>query len=81
MRKGCFFYKNYVKVYEEMESIITVNVKNNQTYDIVITDNFEGLGDRLLALYEKERKLCIIADKNVYDIYGEGFEKELKKKI
>lgn len=62
-----------------MESTITVNVKNNAPYDVIITDDFKGLSDRLLSLYEKNRKLCIIADKKVYDIYGEELKKELKK--
>ncbi len=62
-----------------MENTVTVNIKNNAPYDIVITDSFEGLNDRLLSLYGPERKLCIIADRNVYDIYGEALKNELLK--
>ena len=62
-----------------MDRVITVNVKNNAPYDIVIGDDFRGLNDRLSALYGSGRRLCIIADKNVYDIYGDELKCLLKK--
>ncbi|MCR5421839.1 MAG: 3-dehydroquinate synthase [Lachnospiraceae bacterium] len=63
-----------------MENIINVNVKNNKPYDVVIRNDFTELNSFIINLYpSKKTKLCIIADKNVSDIYGEGIIKILRE--
>ncbi|MCR5232702.1 MAG: 3-dehydroquinate synthase [Lachnospiraceae bacterium] len=62
-----------------MENVITVSVRNVPPYEVVIRDDFNGLGQRLEALYDRERKLCIIADSNVSKLYGDDLKDELKK--
>lgn len=62
-----------------MDNIVTVSVKNNDPYDVVIESDFKGLADRLKNIYKTERKLCVIADKNVSDIYADELLKALKE--
>ncbi len=61
-----------------MYNIINVKIKNTVPYDVVITNGFTGLNDRLKAIYPVDRKLCIIADENVSDIYGQELINTLK---
>lgn len=62
-----------------MENTVTVSVSNNAPYDVVIKSDFDGLNERLLSLYDPVRKLCVIADVNVSNIYGDEFVSVLKK--
>ncbi len=49
-------------------------------YDIVITRNFDELGDELTALETANKKLCIVTDSNVDRLYGEEVLKALEGK-
>ena len=62
-----------------MDNIITVSVKNVDPYEVIIENSFDLLNEKLLSLYSDKTKLCIIADINVFNIYGEALENELKK--
>ncbi|MCR4807879.1 MAG: 3-dehydroquinate synthase [Lachnospiraceae bacterium] len=61
-----------------VNNVITVSVRGNDPYDVVIESDFAGLGKRLLELFGAERKLCVIADKNVSEIYGDELVALLK---
>ena len=52
-----------------MESIINVTHKNNGAYDVVVTDDFGGLKDRIKELFPLLKRVCIVTDSNVAGIY------------
>lgn len=50
---------------------ITVAYQKKPSYDIVFTDSFDGLADELRTLETESKKICIITDSKVDEIYGE----------
>lgn len=52
-----------------MAQRLTINYNKKPCYDIVFSQNFEGLTEELEALGTKEHKLCIITDSQVGDLY------------
>ena len=62
-----------------MDNVITVNVSKNDPYDVVIRNDFTALNDCMKKLFDTGKKLCIIADRNVSDIYGDELKNELGK--
>ena len=50
---------------------ITVAYQKKPSYDIVFTDSFDGLADELRTLETEKKKICIITDSKVDEIYGE----------
>lgn len=61
-----------------MEDFITVNVKNAAPYDILIRNGYSGLKEKMAEAFSCKSKVCIIADRNVSDIYGNELISELK---
>jgi 3-dehydroquinate synthase len=56
---------------------LTVNLKA-QSYDLVIEKGiFENIEEEISQVY-KNKKISIITDENVYQIYGEKLEKILE---
>lgn len=53
-----------------------INVKFNQLpcYDIYLQDNFDDLWDRLVAIIDKRRKVCVVSDSRVANIYQKDIE-------
>ncbi len=62
-----------------MENRITVNYENKPCYDILITDNFDQISAIVKELGFENRKIAIITDSNVGDIYAEEIVKNLNK--
>ena len=58
---------------------ITVNYDKKPCYDIVITDSFNDLNDRILSLGFEGRKIAVITDSNVKGLYADEVLKELGK--
>lgn len=50
---------------------ISVAYQKKPCYDIVFTDSFDGLEDELTALGCESKKICIITDSKVDEIYGD----------
>ncbi len=49
-------------------------------YDIVFTQSFDELWDELDGLEASEKKLCIVTDSNVNQLYGEAVKEKLEGK-
>ncbi|MCR5507136.1 MAG: 3-dehydroquinate synthase [Lachnospiraceae bacterium] len=60
-----------------MENRITVSVKNTEPYDVLIRNDFDGLSDSLAGIFGSECGICVIADRNVSQIYGDQLKEEL----
>ncbi|HBM15883.1 MAG TPA: 3-dehydroquinate synthase [Lentisphaeria bacterium] len=56
---------------------LRVKLKENP-YDICISENSEGLFSKILAPALKEKKVFLVSDSNVYEIYGKSFSEYLK---
>lgn len=54
-----------------MAQRLTINYDKKPCYDIVFSQGFEELVQELEALAVKERRVCIITDSTVKDLYGE----------
>lgn len=52
-----------------MNNTITVKSNNRPIYDIILERNYDKLGEELLKLNTKEKKICIVSDSNVSQIY------------
>ena len=54
-----------------MSERLTVHDKNgNDIYDIVINKDFSGLGEELLRLKPENRRVCIVTETTVDELYG-----------
>lgn len=53
-----------------MAERLTINYDKKPCYDIVFDDSFDLLADELTKLNAAERKICIITDSHVKDLYG-----------
>lgn len=62
-----------------MGDTVTVSISNNEPYDVVIRNDFSGIGECMKKLFDHDKKLCIIADENVSAIYGDELLEVLKK--
>jgi len=62
-----------------MSQRITVSVPKNDSYDIVVTDNFMELEAELNALEKTGKKACIVTDDKVGPLYAEAVKEVLEK--
>ena len=62
-----------------MGDTVTVSISNNEPYDVVIRNDFAGIGECMKKLFDHDKKLCIIADENVSAIYGDELLEVLRK--
>lgn len=60
-----------------MAKRITVKVPSKVDYDIVLTDSFHTLASELESFSISEKKLCIITDSNVKELYADALVSEL----
>ncbi len=61
-----------------MDNKITVNYEGKPCYDIIITDSFNGLSEKVRELGFEGRKIAIITDSNVEKLYADKVSEELK---
>ena len=54
-----------------MAQRLNVLYNKKPCYDIVITQDFDGLADELTALGVAEKRLCIVTDSKVDELYGQ----------
>jgi len=59
-----------------MEDIIMTSKKVSQ-YNITFSDSFDGLKDKLAALFTSSTKVCIVSDSNVAPLYLEAVKKNI----
>lgn len=52
-----------------MANRLTVHHENSPSYDIVLENTFDRLGEEVGRLIRKEKKLCIVTDSNVAGLY------------
>lgn len=62
-----------------MEERITVNYDKKPAYDIVYKKDFDSLGEELTALDVAERKICIVTDSTVEQLYAQEVAGVLQK--
>lgn len=60
-----------------MSEVLTINQNRKPIYDIVFTDSFEELPQRLTSLGYGGRKACVVTDSNVEPLYAQ----ELKEAV
>lgn len=53
----------------ELEDILTVHQNGKEIYDIILTDSFDMLPQKLCGLGCEAKKLCIVTDSNVAPLY------------
>lgn len=58
---------------------LTVKTPNGQNYDVVVTSDFESLGEELNRLEYKGRRGVVISDSHVWPIYGDTIVKLFKE--
>ena len=56
---------------------IPVPLDGKTIYDIVLEDSFDALAKEISALGTEKKKICIIADSNVDDLYTAEMKKTL----
>ncbi len=62
-----------------MNNTITVKSNNKPIYDIILEYNYHKLGEELLKLNAKEKKICIVSDTNVGKIYLDNLKEYVKE--
>ena len=62
-----------------MENSLFVKTDDKKGYEILLRQDFGDLGRALKDLGYAGRKVCIIADDNVFPIYGEGVKASIKE--
>lgn len=62
-----------------MSKILTVHMNEEPVYDIVLEPSFEKLKERVTGLGTAGKKLCIVTDSNVADLYLEEVTQMLKE--
>ena len=60
-----------------MSEILTINQNRKPIYDIVFTDSFDELSQKMEELGYKGRKAAIVTDTNVEPLYAEAVKKEI----
>ena len=63
-----------------MAQRLTINYAKKPCYDIVFTQDFQGLGEELETLQIKERRICIITDSNVEKLYAQEVLNQLNNR-
>ena len=61
-----------------MAQRLTINYAKKPCYDIVFTQDFQGLAKELETLQVKERRICIVTDSNVEKLYAEEVNSLIK---
>lgn len=65
-----------------MSRVLPVNYNGSFCYNILITNEFDGLAEQISNLgYNSDKKLCIVTDSNVALLYAEAVKEELGKKF
>ena len=65
-----------------MSRVLPVNYNGAFCYNILITNEFDGLAEQISNLgYNSDKKLCIVTDSNVALLYAEAVKEELGKKF
>lgn len=65
-----------------MSRVLPVNYNGAFCYNILITNEFDGLAKQVKNLgYSSEKKLCIVTDSNVALLYAEAVKEELGKEF
>lgn len=65
-----------------MSRLLPVNYNGAISYNILITDSFEGLAKQVKELgYSSDKKLCVVTDSNVALLYAEAVKEELGKEF
>ncbi|MCR5747866.1 MAG: 3-dehydroquinate synthase [Lachnospiraceae bacterium] len=62
-----------------MSERIHVKTGKETGYDICFEHDFKSLADLLKTIGFEKRRICIVSDDNVFPLYGEAVENELKK--
>ena len=62
-----------------MKKVLTVSDKGKEIYDIVYEKDFSGLHEMLQQFDLKKRKICIVSDTNVAELYLEEVKQQLSK--
>ncbi|HAU86387.1 MAG TPA: 3-dehydroquinate synthase [Lachnospiraceae bacterium] len=62
-----------------MKNVLTVSDKGKEIYDIVYEKDFSGLYEMLQQLDLQKRKICIVSDTNVAELYLEEVKEQLSK--
>jgi len=57
---------------------LSINYNGTPCYDIQIHNSFEGLAEEIQNLNLQEKRLCIVTDSNVEELYGEHVQKILE---
>ncbi len=60
-----------------MENTLNITYKNSESYDVVISDGFAGLCERIRTLFPDLVRICIITDSNVAPLYLDEVKKVL----
>lgn len=61
-----------------MSCNLEVNYQKKKCYDIFIESSYEKLPEKLTELFDQDKKLCIVADSNVADLYAKELVALLK---
>ena len=64
-----------------MAQRLTINYAKKPCYDIVFTQDFQGLGEELETLQIKERRICIITDSNVEKLVCPRSSKPIRQSV
>lgn len=67
----CFTRNKIHRLEKTMSCKLEVNYQKKKGYDIFIEASYEKLPAALSELFDNEQKLCIVADSNVCELYGE----------
>ncbi len=62
-----------------MSERIHVKTGKETGYDICFEHDFKSLADLIKSIGFEKRRICIVSDDNVFPLYGEEVENELKK--
>lgn len=58
-----------------MDNLIQINNEGKHAYDIVFSDNFKLLREQVLKYNIENKRVCIITDSNVSDLYADEVKK------
>jgi len=63
-----------------MSQRLSINCNKKPCYDIILENNFDGLWNELTALGAADKRICIVTDNHVKNIYGNILQKEMEGK-
>ena len=61
-----------------MSDRVTVHLDGKPIYDIVMEENYDKLGKEVAALSVQERRLCVVTDSTVAELYSETVIRQLE---